>query len=126
MMLYIAQRFEKKPEEIDAMKDKRQPVVSRISANTDQVLRLHLEMDFRRLERMYFKQEQIQELKRHANSSQKLISLQQLERLETTTNSCISSMLKRLFEAGYGQELKRRGLVQEYQTTVPVILHSSV
>ncbi|OKP91647.1 hypothetical protein A3844_00525 [Paenibacillus helianthi] len=126
MMLYIAQRFEKKPEEMDAMKEKRQPVVSRISANTDQVLRLHLEMDFRRLERMYFKQEQIQELKRHANSSQKLISLQQLERLETTTNSCISSMLKRLFEAGYGQELKQRGLVQEYQTTVSVILHSSV
>lgn len=110
-LLSVAQRLAKKSKEIDAIKDGRRPLFSEVEANKEQIIQMHYEMEFKRLECMYLKQEQIKELKNHTDVYNPQIYQQQLERLEAITNLCISSILKRLFEGGYGKELKRRGLV---------------
>ncbi|OME15296.1 hypothetical protein [Paenibacillus odorifer] len=93
-----------------------------MKTNEEQIIQLHYEMEFKRLECMYLKQEQIAELKKYKDVYNPQVYQQQLERLETITNKCISSILKRIFEGGYGLELKKRGLVKEYTASGPTNL----
>ncbi|ULO07171.1 hypothetical protein H1230_30275 [Paenibacillus sp. 19GGS1-52] len=118
----IAQRLVEKSQEIDVIKDQRRSLFSEVKANEEEIIQLHYEMEFKRLEYMYLKQEQIKELKKHKDVYNPQVYQQQLKRLEAITNRCISSILKRLFEGGYGQELKKRGLVKEYITASPTNL----
>lgn len=104
----------KKAQEIEAIKEERHSLFSKIEANEEQIIQMHYEMEFKRLECMYLKQEQIKDLKNHTDVYDTQVYHQQLKRLEAITDRCISSILKRLFEGGYGQELKRRGLVKVY------------
>ena len=121
-LLSIAQRLVKKSEEIDAIKEERHSLFSKIEANEEQIIQMHYEMEFKRLECMYLKQEQIKELKNHTDVYDMQVYQQQLKRLEAITNRCISSILKRLFEGGYGLELKKRGLVKDYIASSPTKL----
>ncbi|WNS46420.1 hypothetical protein [Paenibacillus sp. MMS20-IR301] len=75
----------------------------------DEAIRLHYELEFKRLERMYLRQEQISEIKKYIPSANNPVSQKHLEALEMKMARCITSTLKLLFEAGYGQEMKRRG-----------------
>lgn len=118
-LLSIAQRLVKKAQEIEAIKEERHSLFSKIEANEEQIIQMHYEMEFKRLECMYLKQEQIKDLKNHTDVYDTQVYHQQLKRLEAITDRCISSILKRLFEGGYGQELKRRGLVKEYIEASP-------
>lgn len=122
----INQRMVKKSQEINGIKDQRRSLISELEVNEEQITQLHYETEFKRLECMYLKLEQIKELKNYTDVYNPQVYQQQLERLEAIINRCISSILKRLFEGGYGQELKKRGLVKEYITASPNILHSKV
>ncbi|NOU82797.1 hypothetical protein GC101_28435 [Paenibacillus sp. LMG 31459] len=113
MLLRIAQRMVLKSQEIEAIREGRRPLFSEIEKNEQQIFQKHYEMEFMRLESMYLKQEQIQELKNELGVYDMPVYQQQLDCLEAITNQCISSILKRLFEGGCGQELKKRGLVGE-------------
>jgi len=109
-LLSIAQRLVKKSQEIDAIKDQRRSLLTEVEANEVRIMQLHYEMEFKRLECMYLKQEQIKEMKNQTAVYNPQEYQQQLERLEAITNRCISFIRKRIFEGGYGQELKNRGL----------------
>lgn len=73
---------------------------------------MHYEIEFKRLESMYLRLEQISELNKYIHIKKKLVSQKQLVALEKRMNESITSTLKQLFEAGYGQELKRRGYLK--------------
>lgn len=94
------------------MKDKRQSLYTEVPAHEDDIIHLHYEIEFKRLESMYLRQEQIRELKKYTHVKKNQVSQKQLETLEMKMTRCISSILKLLFEAGYGQELKRRGFLK--------------
>ncbi|WP_277506194.1 MULTISPECIES: hypothetical protein [unclassified Paenibacillus] len=118
-LISIAQRLVKRTQEIDAIKEERHSLFSKIEANEEQIIQSHYEMEFKRLECMYLKLEQIKEWKNHTDVYDAQVYQQQLKRMEAITERCISSILKRLFEGGYGQELKRRGLVKDYIEASP-------
>lgn len=122
-LLSIAQRLVNKSQEIEAIKEERHSLFSEIEANEEQIIEMHYEMEFKRLECMYLKQEQIKVLINHTDVYDMQVYQQQLKRLESIINRCISSILKRLFEGGYGQELKKRGLIKEFIEVSPPLAH---
>ncbi|MNW08338.1 hypothetical protein D3C71_2051050 [compost metagenome] len=75
---------------------------------------MHYEIEFKRLERMYLRKEQLSALKENASVIKNQVSQKQLEELENKITNSISPILKLLFEAGYGQELKGRGFLKNY------------
>lgn len=118
-LLNIQHRLIEKSDEIEAIKKKRGELFINFASNENLIVSLHYEIEFKKLEMLYIKQEQITELKDSTKVYDMELYQHQLKRLEAITDRCISSILKRLFEGGYGQELKRRGLVKEYIVASP-------
>lgn len=118
-LLNIQHRLMEKSEEIEVIKEKRHELFIDFAFNENLIVSLHYEIEFKKLELLYIKREQITELKDSTDVYDMHDYQQQLKRLEAITDRCISSILKRLFEGGYGQELKRRGLVKEYIEASP-------
>lgn len=125
-LLNIAQRINVKFNEIQTMKVKRRLLFSDTTANESQIISLHYEVEFKKLELMYMKQEQIAEMTNFSNVYERKIYQQQLKRLNSLNEKCISLLLKRLFEEGYGQELKKRGLIKEHITASSFLSQSSM
>lgn len=113
-LISIQDRLTEKSDEIEAIKAKRGELFIDIVANENLIISLYYEIEFKKLELLYIKREHITALKDSTDVYDMKLYQQQLKRLEAITDRCISSILKRLFEEGYGQELRRRGLVKEY------------
>ncbi|MEK3759677.1 hypothetical protein MKZ07_14615 [Paenibacillus sp. FSL P4-0338] len=118
-LLSIQDRLTEKSNEIEAIKAKRGELFINFATNEDLIISLYYEIEFKKLELLYIKREQITELKDSTKVYDIELYQHLLKRLGAITDRCISSILKRLFEGGYGQELRRRGLVKEYIEASP-------
>lgn len=114
-LLSIQHRLIVKSEEIEAIKQRRRELFVDFATNENLIVSLHFEIEFKKLELMYIKREQITKLKDSTDVYDRTTYLQQLSRLQNINEKCITLLVKRLFEEGYGLELKQRGLVTEHK-----------
>ncbi|MEC0167416.1 hypothetical protein [Paenibacillus graminis] len=116
-LLRIQQCLLEKTDEIEELKRKKQTLFNDITVNGKEIISLYFEIEFKKLELMHIKREQITELKKSNDVYNRTIYQQQLNRLQNINEKCISLLVKRLFEEGYGQELRTRGLVPQFNNT---------
>lgn len=114
-LLSIQHRLIEKSEEIESIKQRRRELFIDFATNENLIVSLYYEIEFKKLELMYIKREQITELRNSTDVYDRTTYLQQLSRLQNINEKCITLLLKRLFEEGYGLELKQRGLVTEHK-----------
>ncbi|GGF72294.1 hypothetical protein GCM10010912_16770 [Paenibacillus albidus] len=118
-LLNIQQCITEKREDIEIIKQKRRVLFNNVAANEDEIIALHYEIEFKKLELLHIKREQITVLRDSSDVYDRTIYLQQLGRLQNVNEKCISILVKRLFEEGYGMELKKRGFIPEHRPEKP-------
>lgn len=116
-LLKIQQRSLDKLAEIEDIKQKKRTLLNDVSANEQEIISLHVEIEFKKLELMYIKREQIAELRNSNDVYDKKTFMNKLNRLQRINERCITLLVKRIFEEGYGRELKNRGLVEQYHVS---------
>lgn len=120
-LLSIQQRLLDKSDEIEDIKRRKRTLMNDVPTNEKEIIALHFEIEFKKLELMHIKREQIAELRKSNDVFDKRTFVNQLDRLQKLNERCITLLVKRIFEEGYGQELKNRGLVEQYLVISPFI-----
>ncbi|ASA20237.1 hypothetical protein [Paenibacillus donghaensis] len=118
-LLNIEVRLTGKREEIELIKHRRRVLFNDVDANEKEIISLHYEIEFKKLELLHVKREQITLLRNSTDVHDRTIYLQQLSRLQLLNEKCITIQVKQLFEEGYGLELKQRGLITGYEEAEP-------
>ncbi|MEK4876925.1 MULTISPECIES: hypothetical protein [Paenibacillus] len=127
LLLDIERRMLNVDSEIEQLKKERNDLFTSVNASDADLKTLYLNIELKKLERMYVKRQQLIELKSSTEPvDSKLQYLQQLGKLESVNERCIQLLVKRLSEEGYRTLLKQRGFLPDHKIRTGAETHGKV